>query len=61
MYAKGRGRHCSGSKHPRAKLITFRGETKTLSEWSEKTGIHLRTLSNRINRGWTVERALTRG
>lgn len=40
-------------------LIEFRGETKSLSEWSEITGINRTTIKNRIERGWSVERALT--
>lgn len=38
-------------------LITFRGETRCISEWKEITGIT--ALNDRISRGWTVERALT--
>lgn len=41
------------------RLITFRGETKTLKEWSEKTGLKYQTLQKRLNKGWTVEEALT--
>lgn len=44
-------------------LITFRGETKTMIEWSEITGINKVTLQSRIKKGpakgWTIERALT--
>lgn len=39
--------------------ITFRGETHTLSEWAEITGISRDTLKNRLNLGWPLERALT--
>ena len=38
--------------------ITFRGQTKTLREWSEETGINYGTLSKRI-RNWPIEKALT--
>ena len=31
-------------------FISHQGETLTLSQWSRKTGIHVRTLSNRYNR-----------
>lgn len=42
------------------KFLTFRGETKTLTEWSEIMGLHKDTVGCRISRyGWTVERALT--
>lgn len=40
--------------------ITWRGQTKTLTQWSRDLGIHESTLSKRLLRsGWTVERALT--
>lgn len=45
--------------HRRNRLVTYNGETKPLIEWSKQTGIHHRTLTNRIDRGWSVERALT--
>lgn len=42
------------------KLLTYKGETHSISEWSEITGINKSTLSKRINRsGWSVEKALT--
>lgn len=38
----------------------FRGESKTLTEWAESSGIQMRTLFARIYySGWSVERALT--
>lgn len=41
-------------------LLTFNGETKTMAEWSEITGIKYHTLKNRINKyGYSVSRALT--
>ncbi len=41
-------------------LLTHNGQTMSIAEWSDQTGIHRRTLLNRISRnGWTVERALT--
>lgn len=39
--------------------ITFNGETKTLTEWGESTGIPKRTIKYRIDTGWAVEDALT--
>lgn len=39
--------------------ITFRDETLCLTEWAERTGLKLITLSKRIQAGWTPERALT--
>lgn len=41
-------------------LLTYNGETKTLAEWSEISGIPYHALKNRINRyGFTPEEALT--
>lgn len=43
-----------------ARLLTFRGITKNLSEWADELGIHRTTVRQRIVfRGWSVERALT--
>lgn len=40
-------------------LLTYKGETKSMAEWSEVTGIKYHTLKRRINNlGWSVERAL---
>ena len=42
------------------RIITFNGETHTLAEWSEITGINYNTLSTRIyQRNWDISRALT--
>lgn len=41
------------------KLITFNGETLTISEWTTKLGLNRKTISNRLHSGWTEERALT--
>lgn len=42
----------------RSRLLTYDGETLTLSQWSEKTGINHATLWDRLNSGWTVGEAL---
>lgn len=41
------------------RLISFNGETKTISEWGEETGIYYLTIHNRLKSGWSVEDALT--
>lgn len=42
------------------RVIRFNGETKTLSEWSDSTGIPKGCLSMRLNKyHWPIERALT--
>lgn len=43
----------------RNRLTTFRGETLTTAEWSERTGMDAVTIKHRLDRGWTIERALT--
>ena len=38
--------------------ITFNGETKTISQWAEATGIKRGTLNNRLFRGnWPLDKA----
>jgi hypothetical protein len=39
--------------------VTFRGETKTVREWSNEIGISVPTIARRLFLGWTVERALS--
>lgn len=39
--------------------LRFRGETKSLVEWAEHLGISRYTLSGRLQKGWTVQKALT--
>lgn len=41
------------------RFIEFNGECHTLGEWSKITGISLRIIWQRLNRGWTVEKTLT--
>jgi len=40
-------------------LLTFRGETKCIAEWSDITGLDQVMIVKRIRRGWAPERALT--
>lgn len=41
-------------------MYSFKGESRSLTEWSKKTGIKRDTLSSRIKiRGWSIEKALT--
>ena len=44
----------------RNRMITAFGETLTLAQWAEKSGIPYHTLKRRIYLGWTPEDALTR-
>lgn len=40
-------------------LLTFRGEIRCVSEWARITGIGKKTISGRLDRGWTAREALT--
>lgn len=40
-------------------MLTFNGETLTMSAWGRRVGISGALISERIHRGWTVERAIT--
>lgn len=39
--------------------ITYKSNTKTLAEWSRITGLGYHTIQDRLNAGWSIERALT--
>lgn len=41
------------------RYIEWNGETCTLSEWSERTGISSSVISRRLKQGWNVGRALS--
>lgn len=39
-------------------LLTYKGVTKTTSQWAESSGLLLETLLERLKRGWSVEDAI---
>lgn len=41
------------------RFIEFNGKKQTIHQWALELGINEETLRNRINRGWSVEKALT--
>lgn len=41
------------------KYITYKDETKTLSQWSDFTGINAKTIQTRLRLGWSIDKALT--
>jgi hypothetical protein len=43
------------SEHP----LTFNGQTKSMTEWANELGISKTGLSQRLSRGWPLERALS--
>jgi len=40
-------------------LVTYLGETYTISQWSDRLGISKHVIASRLRKGWSVERALT--
>jgi hypothetical protein len=42
----------------RNRRITANGETRTLAEWSELTGLKRETISDRLEYGWSAEKAI---
>lgn len=40
------------------RFVTFRGETRCISDWAEVTGLSKGTILTRLNRGWPIELAL---
>jgi hypothetical protein len=47
--------HWMAGRHP----LTFNGQTKSVTEWANELGISQTALSNRLSRGWPLERALS--
>ena len=41
------------------RFIEYCGKTQTIQQWALELGINRQTLTNRINRGWSIEKALT--
>ena len=41
-------------------LITYKNQTKCISEWAEITGIKRKTIEKRIKYGWSIEKTLTK-
>lgn len=54
------GNHTQQRNKRNNRLITYKNETHTLSEWSDITGIDRSTISSRIDKfNWSIEDALT--
>ena len=41
------------------RVLTYKGRSQTITQWSEEIGINRETLYGRIRRGWDVEKTLT--
>lgn len=40
------------------RVLSFRGERRTMSEWARIVGLSVQTISERLRAGWSVERSL---
>jgi len=38
--------------------LTYHGETLNMGQWARRLGMHKRTLSARLKKGWSLERAM---
>lgn len=41
------------------RLVTWKGKTQSVAQWERDLGLSRRTLTMRLLRGWTIERAMT--
>lgn len=41
-------------------LIKFKGRKMSIADWARELGMSRQTLHQRLRRGWTLRRALTR-
>lgn len=48
-----------GNNKRNNRLLSYKGETKTMHQWSEESGVNYNTLYTRLQNGWSVEKALT--
>lgn len=53
LLTKAQGRNQRTNRH-----ITVRGKTRTLAEWSQRSGIGAATIHRRLKAGWTAEKAV---
>jgi len=44
----------------RPNLVTYQGETKSISDWSESTGLSRQTIYTRLAQGWPLDRVFGR-
>lgn len=49
-----------GNNRRSNRRLTFNGETHSVQEWADITGLSRSTIRGRMNRGWTIEEALTK-
>lgn len=49
-----------GAANGRARVVTFRGERRTITEWARCIGLSRSALARRIDAGWPLRKALAR-
>ena len=42
------------------KTLTYEGETLTLKEWAARKGLNASTVTNRLAKGWSMERVFSK-
>lgn len=47
---------CNNRRNNR--LLTYKGETKTMTQWAESIGMNVGTFKYRLRLGWSVQRAI---
>ena len=52
-------RKTQGRNKRGVKVLTFRGESLSVPDWADRLGIPSRTINQRLNSGWSIEKALT--
>jgi len=52
-------RKTQANNNRRNRIMEFNGERLTASQWADKLGIRSRTILERINNGWGIEKTLT--
>lgn len=52
-------KHIAEAPKTGPKVITFQGDTLTIPQWSERTGISIKNIHNRLRANWPPERILT--
>ena len=52
-----KGQQANNTSHNR--VVEHNGESRSVAEWARVTGVPEKAITMRLNRGWTVERAVT--
>ena len=52
-------RMCGKKRYSRSDVLEYDGERRTVKEWADELGMLECTLIKRLDRGWSIEQALT--